>query len=95
MRLRAGAWCMAGRLVRIFCCMIAFSCSVLPDRLFLRSQLPGRLTPRWRLGLCLTLALDRSLALGVSIEAPLAPVDGTWTGRFQKKPKKQPPANVP
>ncbi len=22
-------------------------------------------------------------------------VDGTWTGRFQKKPKKRPPANGP
>ena len=60
---------------------------------FLRSQLPGRLTLRWRLGLCLI--LDPSLGLGMSIEAPLAPVDGTCTGRFQKKPKKRPPANGP
>ena len=82
----------ADRLFRILCCMMSFSCSVLPGCPFLRSQLPGRLTPRLRLGLCLTLALDRSLGL---VEAPFAPIDGTWTGRFQKKPKKRLPANAP
>ena len=40
-------------------------------------------------------SLYPSLGLWMSIEAPLAPVDGTWTGRFQKKPKKRPPANAP
>ena len=68
--------------------------SLLPDRFFVFC-VARLLDPALALGALFDPCACPSLALGVSIEAPLAPVDRTWTARFQKKAKKRLPANGP